>query len=229
MTGITKALQVLSGAAVALLLSAGTDELAVRNIVNGIAQTASLAVAPILRDLPPAPQLRGDPAREMQKPGAADSAAESVAAPASVDANRVPALTDGPVPATAGTGSCGPRCGGTTFSGPVRDGLTTALGVEVNGDRGSDRGNAEVAASSRHNPGGISASAAGSASAFRGALGRAPSNASPPASANRGTTSTDRSQGLAIGGGSSAAVGSTVARTTNGDDSSLGSNTSVST
>ena len=60
MTGITKALHVLSGAAVALLLSAGTDESAVRNIVNGIVQTASLAVAPILRDLPPAPQLRGN-------------------------------------------------------------------------------------------------------------------------------------------------------------------------
>ena len=144
---------------------------------------------------------------------------------ASADANRIPSLTDAAPAPTAtdptrtptGAGSCGARCGEATFSGAVRDGLTNAPRAEVDSEHGSDGRNAEVAASSRQNCGGISASAAGSAGAFRGALGRAPSNASPPASADRGTIGTAGSHGIAIGG-SSTVAGSTGAGTTNGNN-----------
>src|SRR6478672_7829247 len=144
MKGIKKALKVLSGATVVFLLSAGTDQSAVPNIVTGIAQTAWLAIAPILRDSPPAPQLRVDPARGIQNSRAAGSTVDGVAIPASIDASRVPTLTDAalaptatdPAHAPAGAGSCGARCGGTTFSGPLRDSLTSAPRADVNGGRG---------------------------------------------------------------------------------------------
>ena len=179
MKKIKKALGLLCGSTVVFLLFIGTDQSAVTNIAKGIVHTAWLSVAPILRDVSTAPQLKIDPARSIQSPGGADFAIDGIPIPASADADRIPTLSDAAPAPTAidptrtptGAGSCGARCEGATFPGAVRDGMTNALRAEVDSEHGSDGRNAEVAASSRQNRGGISASAAGSAGAFGGALG----------------------------------------------------------
>ena len=230
MKGIEKALRLLCASTVVFLLFIGTDQSAVPNIVKRIVHTAWLSVAPILQDIHTAPQLRIDPEQEIQSTGVAGSAAEGIATSASALGNHVPSLTDaassatatGPARTPSGAGSCGERCGEATFSAPSRDSLTSA--PRANGGRGSDGGITEVAASSRQNCAGINASAAGSTGGFRGALGRAQSNASSPATANRGTIGTAESHGIAIGGAGTVA-GSTGAGTTNGNNPSLGSNT----
>ena len=209
MKRIKKALGLLCGSTVVFLLFIGTDQSAVTSIAKGIVHTAWLSVAPILRNVSTAPQLRIDPARTIQSPGGADFATDGIPAPASADAKRIPTLSDAapaptpidPTRTPTGAGSCA-RCEGATFPGAVRDGMTNAPRAEVDSEHGSDGRDAEVAASSRQNRGGISASAAGSAGAFGGALGRAPSNASPPAAADRGTIGMAGSHGIAIGGSS---------------------------
>lgn len=69
MKKIKKALGLLCGSTVVFLLFIGTDQSAVTNIAKGIVHTAWLSVAPILRDVSTAPQLKIDPARSIQSPG----------------------------------------------------------------------------------------------------------------------------------------------------------------
>ena len=87
MKGIKKALRLLCASTVVFLLFIGTDQSAVPNIVKGIVHTAWLSVAPILRDIHTAPQLRIDPAQEIQSTGVAGSAAEGIATSASAHTN----------------------------------------------------------------------------------------------------------------------------------------------
>src|SRR5258708_33149039 len=161
--GIKKLLRLLCASTVVFLLFIGTDQSAVPNIVKGIVRTAWLSVAPILQDIHTAPQLRIDPAQEIQNTGIAGSAAEGIATSASAHRNHVPSLTDAAPSATAtdpartptGAGSCGARCGEATFSAASRDSLTSAPRAEVNGGRGSDGGDTGECASSRAERAGV--------------------------------------------------------------------------
>src|SRR5882757_3896454 len=113
--GIKKLLRLLCASTVVFLLFIGTDQSAVPNMVKGIVHTAWLSVEPLLQDIHTAPQLRIDPAQEIQITGVAGSSAQGIATPASADASRVPSSTDAVPVATAtdpartptGTGPCG--------------------------------------------------------------------------------------------------------------------------